>query len=110
MNYVDKSPAFVLAEAGYDVWMSNSRGNKYSRKHTSLDPDWSDNFWRFSFDEMGEYDVPANMDYIMKYTGHQKLGVVAHSQGTSQTFYALANNQDYMREHVAIFHALAPVT
>ena len=25
-------------------------------------------------------------------------------------FYALANNQDYMREHVAIFHALAPVT
>jgi len=92
MNYVDKAPAFVLAEAGYDVWMGNSRGNKYSRKHAHLDPDWNDSFWHYSFDEMGEYDVPANMNYIMKYTGYQKLGVVGHSQGTSQMFYALANN------------------
>ena len=52
MHYADVAPAFVAASAGYDVWLPNSRGNTYSKTHTTLDPKKrkdEDEYWGFSF-------------------------------------------------------------
>lgn len=60
INKYDVAPAFQLASNGYDVWLGNSRGSKYGRTHSSLDPDSPEDmkkFWEFSFVEMGEFDL-----------------------------------------------------
>jgi lysosomal acid lipase/cholesteryl ester hydrolase len=33
----DKSLAFRLVDSGYDVWINNSRGNRFSKEHAFLD-------------------------------------------------------------------------
>ena len=38
--------AILLAAKGYDVWLGNSRGNRYSRTHARLSPK-SAQFWKF---------------------------------------------------------------
>ncbi len=104
-----EAPAFWAVEQGFDVWLGNSRGNVYSRDHVRLNPNKDKEFWDYSFQEMGEYDVPANVDYITRVTGVQKISYVGHSQGTSQMYYALATNEDYLSTKVNLFVALGPV-
>lgn len=110
MNYPELAPAFQLVRAGYDVWLGNQRGIKYSLDHKILDSTKDREYWEFSFTEMGKYDLPAQINFVRDHTGVDKLSYVGHSQGTSQMFYAISENQSYWEERINLFVALAPVT
>lgn len=106
-NIVKDNLAFLLADAGFDVWLGNSRGNTYSRRHKTLSPK-NPKFWDWSWDEMAQYDIPAVIDYIINTTGQQQLYYIGHSQGTLIGFSAFSQNQQIAKK-VKLFIALAPV-
>jgi len=59
---------------------------------------------------MGQYDLPAELDYVATYTGIEKIAYIGHSQGTAQMYYGLAENQDYFESRISVFVALGSVT
>jgi len=61
------SMAYKLVEAGYDVWLGNNRGNIYSRGHREKSA--TGDYFNFSFYEMGKFDLPAMLDYVLSQTG-----------------------------------------
>jgi hypothetical protein len=61
MHYPDKAHAWVLANMGYDVWMGNNRGTYFSLGHDKYDHKKDRAYWDFSWEQMGLYDVPANI-------------------------------------------------
>ena len=102
-----------LVNEGYDLWMNNSRGNRYSRDHSYLDPDERGadvpaEFWKFSFHELAIYDQPAAWEYIQNYTKAKKITYIGHSQGTTQMFAALSENPEFFKERMHCFIAIAP--
>ncbi|KAK3739990.1 hypothetical protein RRG08_005262 [Elysia crispata] len=107
VNPANESLGFILADAGADVWLGNSRGNRHSRRHKSLNP-FSLKFWKFSWDDMAQYDLPATIYYILNQTGHEQLYYVGHSQGTAIAFARFSEDQE-LASRVKHLMALAPI-
>ncbi|KAG6594137.1 Lipase member M [Phytophthora cinnamomi] len=106
-NFRNQSLAFVLADAGYDVWLGNNRGTTWSNQHVTYTTD-DDEYWAFSWQEMALYDMPAMINYVLDTTGHSTLSYVGHSEGTMQAFAGFSVSQDLAKK-VSYFGALAPV-
>ncbi|XP_034250102.1 lipase 3-like [Thrips palmi] len=103
----EKSLAFILYNAGYDVWMGNFRGNTYSRAHSTLSTK-DKAFWDFSWHEIGMNDIPAMIDFILDSTQHDSLVYVGHSQGTT-AFLVMASMRPEYNAKVKAFIAMAPI-
>ncbi|KAK6442284.1 hypothetical protein LTR95_001475 [Oleoguttula sp. CCFEE 5521] len=103
----DDSLAFFLAKSGYDVWLGNNRCG-FKPRHTVLgygDP----RMWAWNLRQMAVMDLPALIDRVLAETGFSKLALIAHSQGTTQTFVALAKEQrPDIGNKISVFCALAP--
>ncbi|XP_030530939.1 triacylglycerol lipase 2 [Rhodamnia argentea] len=80
LNPPQQDLPLILADNGFDVWIANTRGTRFSRRHTSLDPA-SPDFWNWSWDELVTFDLPAVFDFIHGQTG-KKIDYVGHSLGT----------------------------
>ncbi|XP_029680343.1 lipase 3-like [Formica exsecta] len=103
----EKGLAYVLSDAGYDVWLGNARGSLYSREHVSLSV-LDKEYWDFSWHEIGTRDLPAIIDYILKTTDQEKLFYLGHSQGTTTFFVMAIEVPEYQNKIQAMF-AMAPV-
>ena len=109
-NGENHSIAFVLANNNFDVWLSNSRGNKYCKRHDKFQEN-SYEFWQFSFHHLGIYDVPSIIKYIREVNkSGQKIIYFGHSQGATLMFSGLIENSLFYKENIKLFVALAPVT
>lgn len=100
-----------MADEGYDVWLANTRGCLYSTNHTTYNPFGSrkdqKNYWNFALHELGIYDIPTSMDYILNKTEQTKMHVFGHSQGSTGLFILASEKPEY-NEKIEMMHHLGP--
>ncbi|KAJ5817309.1 hypothetical protein N7447_009542 [Penicillium robsamsonii] len=103
----EDSLAFYLCKSGYDVWLGNNRCGSHP-EHITLSPD-DPRMWSWDIRHLGTLDLAALTSRVLYETGFEKLGLVCHSQGTTQTFVALAkDHRPELGEYISVFCALAP--
>lgn len=103
----DSSLAFYLCKSGYDVWLGNNRCG-FKPRHQLLNPT-DPRMWNWNIRQMGVMDLPALVSRVLSETGFPKLGLICHSQGTTETFVALAKEQrPELGDKISVFCALAP--
>ncbi|KAK8761909.1 hypothetical protein V5799_026824 [Amblyomma americanum] len=106
LDFPKQSLGYILADRGYDVWLGNVRGSTYGKRHKRYNTR-SRRFWNFSFHEHSKYDLPAQIDYVLKKTGRKNLIYTGMSQGTLLFFTMMSEKPEY-NDKVKVFVGLAP--
>ncbi|MED6173710.1 sphingosine N-acyltransferase subunit lip1 [Stylosanthes scabra] len=106
LNTPEQSLGYILADQGFDVWVGNARGTRWSHGHTSYS-EKNKKFWDWSWQELALYDVAEMVNYIYSVT-NSKLFIVGHSQGTIISFAAFT--QPDIVEKVEAAALLSPIS
>ncbi|XP_073948856.1 lipase 3-like [Choristoneura fumiferana] len=101
--------AYLLSDSCIDTWVGSVRGTHYSRNHINLNPDRDKEFWQFSVDEIGLFDIPALIDYVLNKTGVKQLNYIGFSQGAGTYFIMCSERPGYCDKSKVVI-ALAPAT
>ncbi|XP_044748386.1 lipase member K-like [Coccinella septempunctata] len=106
VNRGKKSLAHQFAEKGYDVWLLNWRGTKYSKKHIAL-KSTDKAYWSFSLHELGIYDLPQALQEIKK-ANSQKVLTVGFEIGNTAAFIYASTYPDEAKKCLSGMVALSP--
>lgn len=104
-NTPEQSLGFLLADSGFDVWVGNVRGTRWSHGHVSLSKG-SKEFWDWSWDELAGSDLPAMLELVCNTTRSQ-VYYVGHSQGTLMALAAFT--QPRVTQMIAAAALLSPI-
>ena len=105
-----KSLPFLLLREGYEVWLGNGRGNVFSNKHVSKNPnDSNSGFYEFSIDDNVKYDLPAIFKYIYSKTQGKKMSYIAHSQGSTIFCMLYMHNPTLVEYYIDHFSSIGTV-
>ncbi|KAL3526171.1 hypothetical protein ACH5RR_014543 [Cinchona calisaya] len=91
LNSPQQSLAMILADNGFDVWIANIRGTRFSRRHVKLDPSEPE-FWNWTWDDLVIHELPAVLEFVFQQTG-QKIHYVGHSMGTLMALAAFSERK-----------------
>lgn len=98
--------SYLLADNGHDVWIGNCRGSRHSTKHRNYSSD-SKEYWNFSWHEIGYYDLPTMLDYMLYVNGANQALYAGHSQGTTALLVLLSTRPEY-NQKIVQGHLMAP--
>lgn len=101
--------AVLASEEDCDVWLANSRGNRYSKTHSSYN-ETNHKFWDFSLDELIA-DVSLLIDYVRENcciaSRYGQLICIGFSQGSAVLCGGIASNPS-LNSKISLLICLAP--
>lgn len=100
-----KALSYMLADAGYDVWIFNARSTSLTTHRYLTEHDKA--YWDFSWHEIGHIDLPTVIDMILKKTNEKNLHYIGHSQGTT-VFFVLVSTKPIYNEKISSAYLLNP--
>ena len=99
----------ALYDAGFDVWLSNSRGTKYSQGHAALRGMENDrDFWYWSYAEFAKLDVPAELKKIKEETSVDKVAYIGYHLTSTSMFLQLSTGEDQLADLMERFVSIDP--
>ncbi|XP_063924317.1 gastric triacylglycerol lipase-like [Zophobas morio] len=104
----NRSLAFVLTDAGYDVWLMNQRDSGYTTHNKYKTSDYK--FWANSLDDVATKGVPAMLNTVATATNKSgSIIYIGHSRGSTLAFMYASENPKEAQKFLRGVVALSPI-